>query len=116
MPKVSVIIPYFKGQAYLEECVQSIEEQKIEDLEIIVVNDKDGHEVPDSVKENPHVKVFLAMDELPEDVIRANEETAAAWREQKIHERVEKRLDSRTPPRAGPGNGEKRRFHQPLHR
>ena len=91
MPKVSVIIPYFKGQAYLEECVQSIEEQKIEDLEIIVVNDKDGHEVPDSVKENPHVKVFLAMDELPEDVIRANEETAAAWREQKIHERVEKR-------------------------
>lgn len=61
MPKVSVIIPYFKGQAYLEECVQSIEEQKIEDLEIIVVNDKDGHEVPDSVKENPHVKVFLAM-------------------------------------------------------
>ena len=86
MPKVSVIIPYFKGQAYLEECVQSIEEQKIEDLEIIVVNDKDGHEVPDSVKENPHVKVFLAMDELPEDVIRANEETAAAWREQKIHE------------------------------
>ena len=39
MPKVSVIIPYFKGQAYLEECVQSIEEQKIEDLEIIVVND-----------------------------------------------------------------------------
>ena len=60
MPKVSVIIPYFKGQAYLEECVQSIEEQKIEDLEIIVVNDKDGHEVPDSVKENPHVKVFLA--------------------------------------------------------
>ena len=58
MPKVSVIIPYFKGQAYLEECVQSIEEQKIEDLEIIVVNDKDGHEVPDSVKENPHVKVF----------------------------------------------------------
>ena len=54
MPKVSVIIPYFKGQAYLEECVQSIEEQKIEDLEIIVVNDKDGHEVPDSVKENPH--------------------------------------------------------------
>ena len=94
MPKVSVIIPYFKGQAYLEECVQSIEEQKIEDLEIIVVNDKDGHEVPDSVKENPHVKVFLAMDELPEDVIRANEETAAVWREQKIHERVEKRLDS----------------------
>ena len=36
MPKVSVIIPYFKGQAYLEECVQSIEEQKIEDLEILL--------------------------------------------------------------------------------
>ena len=108
MPKVSVIIPYFKGQAYLEECVQSIEEQKIEDLEIIVVNDKDGHEVPDSVKENPHVKVFLAMDELPEDVIRANEETAAAWREQKIHERVEKRLDSAERRREQPGKWRKK--------
>lgn len=73
--------------------------------------------MPDSVKENPHVKVFLAMDELPEDVIRANEETAAAWREQKIHERVEKRLDSAERRREQAwGNGEKRRFHQPLHR
>lgn len=48
------------------------------------------------------------MDELPEDVIRANEETAAAWREQKIHERVEKRLDSaERRRRAKAGNGEK---------
>ena len=94
MPKVSIIIPYFKGQAYLEECVQSIEEQNLEDYEIVIVNDKDGHEVPDVVKNNAHVKVYLALEELPEDVIRENEETAAAWREQKIQEHVEKRLEN----------------------
>ena len=92
MPKVSIIIPYFKGQAYLEECVQSIDEQKLADYEILIVHDKDGHEVPDVVKNNSHVKVFFAVEELPEDVLRANEETAAAWREQKIQEHVEKRL------------------------
>ena len=59
MPKVSIIIPYFKGQAYLEECVQSIDEQKLADYEILIVNDKDGHEVPDVVKNNSHVKVFF---------------------------------------------------------
>lgn len=92
MPKVSIIIPFFKGPVYLEECVGSIEEQKLSDYEIIIVNDKDGHEVPEEVKENPHVKVYRAIEELPQDIIRQNEETAAAWRDQKIHERVEKRL------------------------
>ncbi len=92
MPKVSIIIPFFKGQAYLEDCVGSIKEQQLSDYEIIIVNDKDGHEVPDTVSSDPHVKVYRAIDELPEEVIRENEETAAAWREQKIHEHVEKRM------------------------
>ncbi len=92
MPKVSIVIPFFKGPVYLEECVNSIEEQKLPDYEIIIVNDKDGHEVPQTIRENPYVKVYRAIEELPEDVIRENEDTAAVWREQKIHERVEKRL------------------------
>ena len=29
MPKVSVIIPYFKGQAYLEECVQRTKDRRL---------------------------------------------------------------------------------------
>ena len=92
MAKVSIIIPFFKGTAYLEECVGSIEKQNFTDYEIIIVNDKDGHEVPESVATREKVSVYKAMDEVSEEVIRQNEEAAAAWREQKIHERVEKRL------------------------
>ena len=46
MSKVSVIVPYLKGPSYLEECIQSIEDQNLPDFEIILVDDKDGHEVP----------------------------------------------------------------------
>ena len=92
MAKVSIIIPYFKGPAYLEDCVDSIEKQNFADYEIIVVNDKDGHEVPEIVSGKKSVTVYKAIDEVSEDVIRQNEEDAIAWREVKIQERVEKRM------------------------
>ena len=68
MAKVSVIIPYFKGTAYLEDCVASIEAQKLADYEIIIVHDKDGTEVPESVLAKKAVVVYEAMEELPEAV------------------------------------------------
>lgn len=92
MAKVSVIIPYFKGTAYLEDCVASIEAQKLADYEIIIVHDKDGTEVPESVLAKKAVVVYEAMEELPEEVHRKNREAAENWREQKIRERVDKRL------------------------
>ena len=39
MAKISIIVPYLKGPAYLEECIQSIEEQKMSDIEVILVDD-----------------------------------------------------------------------------
>lgn len=92
MAKVSIIIPYFKGTAYLEDCVTSIEAQQLADYEIIIVHDKDGTEVPDSVLANKAVVVYEALEELPEEVHRKNREAAESWREQKIRERVEKRM------------------------
>ena len=92
MAKVSVIIPYFKGTAYLQDCVASIEAQKLEDYEIIIVHDKDGTEVPESVLATKSVIVYEAWDELPEEVHRKNQEAAESWREQRIRESVDKRL------------------------
>ncbi len=38
-PLISVIVPVYNGQDYLEKCIESIEEQTYENLEIIIVND-----------------------------------------------------------------------------
>lgn len=39
MPKISVIIPVYKVEKYLERCVDSVRKQTLEDLEIILVDD-----------------------------------------------------------------------------
>ena len=39
MPKVSVIVPVYNVEAYLERCLTSLIEQTLKDIEIIVVND-----------------------------------------------------------------------------
>ena len=36
---VSVIVPVYNGEAYLERCVDSILEQQYEQIELILVND-----------------------------------------------------------------------------
>ena len=38
-PTVSVIVPVFNGEKYLERCVDSILNQEYEDLELILVDD-----------------------------------------------------------------------------
>lgn len=38
-PKVSVIVPVYNVEAYLEECLNSIVEQTFKDIEIIIIND-----------------------------------------------------------------------------
>ena len=39
MPEVSVIIPVYNNEKYVEECVRSVQNQTFEDLEILVIND-----------------------------------------------------------------------------
>ena len=39
MPKVSVIVPIYKVEKYLRRCVESIRNQTLKDIEIILVDD-----------------------------------------------------------------------------
>lgn len=39
MPKISVIVPVYKAEAYLADCVESILSQSFQDFEVILVND-----------------------------------------------------------------------------
>ena len=38
-PKVSVIVPVYKTEKYLDECLESIENQTLREIEIVCVND-----------------------------------------------------------------------------
>lgn len=40
MPKISVLIPVFNSETYLEECIFSVLNQSFTDFEIIICDDK----------------------------------------------------------------------------
>ena len=42
MPKISVIVPVYNTEKYVEKCLNSICKQKLNDLELIIVNDGSG--------------------------------------------------------------------------
>ena len=46
MPKVSVIVPVYNVENYIEKCLKSLVNQTLDDIEIIIVNDgsTDGSE------------------------------------------------------------------------
>lgn len=58
-PKISIVIPVYNAETYLDECVQSILHQTYNDIELILVNDgsKDrSHEICKQYVHKPNVK------------------------------------------------------------
>ena len=59
MQKVSIIVPVYNVEKYLEKCVDSLVNQTLQDIEIIVVNDStpdDSQIIIDHyVKQYPHL-------------------------------------------------------------
>ena len=39
MPKVSIIVPVYNVEKYIDKCLKSLVEQTLDDIEIIIVND-----------------------------------------------------------------------------
>ncbi len=63
MCKISIVIPYWKGPAYLEDCVASVERQNLSDYEILLVCDRGGDDIPASVRTNSRVRICPAEEE-----------------------------------------------------
>ena len=47
MPKVSIIVPVYNVEAYLDRCINSLMSQSLEDIEIILVDDGSPDNCPD---------------------------------------------------------------------
>ena len=61
MPKVSIVVPVYKVEPYLERCVASLRSQILEDIEIILVDDGSPDNCPrmcdDLAKADPRIRV-----------------------------------------------------------
>ena len=51
-PEISIIVPIYNVERYLDECLRSIEAQTFSDIEIICVNDGSTDSSPDIVREH----------------------------------------------------------------
>lgn len=62
-PKVSIIIPVYNVEAYLRKCLDSIVNQTLKDIEIIIVNDgsPDNSQliIDEYVKKYPQIKAYI---------------------------------------------------------
>ena len=60
-PKVSVVIPMYNVEKYLDTCVQSVRKQTLQDIEIILVDDgspdRCGEMAEEYAKQDSRVKV-----------------------------------------------------------
>lgn len=67
MPKVSVIIPIYNVEKYLEQCIESIRNQTIGEIEIILIEDgspdKSGQICDEYAKKDSRIRVFHKQNE-----------------------------------------------------
>lgn len=63
MPKVSIIVPFYNVEKYIEKCLQTLVNQTLEDIEIILVNDGSKDNTKNIVKkyqkEYPQKIIYL---------------------------------------------------------
>ncbi|MBQ6521845.1 MAG: glycosyltransferase, partial [Atopobiaceae bacterium] len=61
-PKVSIVMPVYNVERYVEQSIRSLMEQTLEDIEIIIVNDgsKDGSRdiVGRLAEEDPRIRII----------------------------------------------------------
>ena len=66
MPKVSVIVPVYNVEKYLERCLNSLVNQTLDDIEIIIVND--------GTKDNSEKIIKEFLDKYPQKIIYLKKE------------------------------------------
>ena len=49
-PKISIIVPAYNSEKFIDNCIQSLVEQTVEDIEIIIVDDGSVDNTPNLLK------------------------------------------------------------------
>ena len=62
MPKVSVLIPAYNAEKYIEKCIQSVVNQTLKDIEIIIINDGSLDNTKDVIKQFVQDKRIRVID------------------------------------------------------
>lgn len=66
MPKISVIVPVYNTEEYLEKCLDSLVNQTLQDIEIIIINDgstdRSGQIIEKYLAENPEKIVYIKQE------------------------------------------------------
>ncbi len=60
MPKVSIIVPVYNVENYIDKCLESLVNQTLQDIEIIVVND--------GSTDNSEIIIKSYIDKYPEKI------------------------------------------------
>ena len=62
MPKISIVIPAYNVGSYLQECLDSVRNQTLSDIEAIVVNDASTDDVAQiaeaAATQDPRIRVI----------------------------------------------------------
>lgn len=62
MPKVSIIVPVYNVENYIEKCLDSLINQTLKDIEIIIINDGSKDSSKDKIllylEKNKNIKYF----------------------------------------------------------
>jgi glycosyltransferase involved in cell wall biosynthesis len=62
-PKVSVLLPVYNGEKYLQESIKSILNQTFEDFELIIIDDGSVDKTPEIVKKNKDSRIRILTNE-----------------------------------------------------
>ena len=55
MIKVSVIVPVYNGEKFIEECIKNVLNQTLEEFELIIINDGSTDNTLDICKRNSEI-------------------------------------------------------------
>ena len=63
VPLVSVVIPFYKNLKFLNEAIESVQNQTLKDFEIIIISDGALEEIPEKIIINENIRIIKTINQ-----------------------------------------------------